>query len=114
MNRAFAAVALPLRFVLALLLSGLHTARVILRAGGSRAASAAGFVRVPVAPLTPRGSVVLACLVSLTPGTSVIEIDTATHSLVLHMLDLGDADSTVRTIRRDFEPALRAWFASPR
>jgi multisubunit Na+/H+ antiporter MnhE subunit len=97
--------------VRALIASGLQTAAVILR-GGRRHARLprAGFVRIPIAPMSARGTALLACLVSLTPGTSVIEVDADAHSLVLHLLDVDSAAATLAGIRRDFEPALLAWF----
>jgi multisubunit Na+/H+ antiporter MnhE subunit len=89
--------------------------RVIVAAGRPRGrVPATGFIRVPVAPMTPQGTALLACLVSLTPGTSVIEIDGEAHTLVLHMLDLAAAEATVEGIRRDFEPALVPWFGTVR
>jgi multisubunit Na+/H+ antiporter MnhE subunit len=114
MNKPTAAATLLWRFLCALLVSGLQTLRVIVRAGRLHGqAPRSGFVRVPVAPLTPQGTALLACLVSLTPGTSVVEIDAATQSIVLHMLDVSAAQATVDSIRRDFEPGLRVWFARP-
>jgi multisubunit Na+/H+ antiporter MnhE subunit len=111
MNRIGAAFVLSLRFLRAVVVSGLQTAMVVLR-GGARheRLPRAGFVRVPIAPMSAQGTALLACLVSLTPGTSVIEVDAASRSLVLHLLDLDGADEALADIRRDFEPALLAWF----
>jgi multisubunit Na+/H+ antiporter MnhE subunit len=112
MNRALAAASLGGRFLRAVVVSGAQTVRVILVAGRpGGVAPPTGFVRLPIAPMTPQGTALLACLVSLTPGTSVIEVDGDSHSLVLHMLDLGAAQATLQSVRRDFEPGLLAWFA---
>lgn len=111
MNRAHAAVVLPLRFLGAVVVSGLQTARTILHLGG--AAPRPGFVRLPYAPLTPTGAALLAALVTLTPGTTVIDVDLERHELLLHMLDRAHEAATAAAIRRDFEPGLRAWFGVP-
>jgi multisubunit Na+/H+ antiporter MnhE subunit len=111
MSRIRAGAVLLLRFLRAVV-SGLQTAAVILRGGVRRGRlPRTGFVRVAIAPMSARGTALLACLVSLTPGTSVIEVDLASHSIVLHLLDLDSAADTLAGIRRDFEPALVAWFA---
>lgn len=108
MNRTQAAVVLPLRFLAAVVTSGLQTARTILHLGG--AAPRPGFVRLTYAPLTPTGAALLAALVTLTPGTTVIDIDLDRHELLLHMLDRAHEAATAAAIQRDFEPGLRAWF----
>lgn len=108
MNRARASLVLPWRFVLGVVSGGLHTARRILRLGG--VAPQPGYVRVSHAPLTPTGCALLAALVTLTPGTTVIDVDPRRHRLLLHMLDHSQREATVAAIRRDFEPALVAWF----
>jgi multisubunit Na+/H+ antiporter MnhE subunit len=57
-----------------------------------------------------RGAALLGSMISLTPGTTVIDIDVAAREMVLHMLDMSDAASALAAIRRDFEPAVVAWF----
>ena len=49
-------------------------------------------------------------MISLTPGTTVIDIDLVRREMVLHMLDANNAAAEVDAIRRDFEPPLLAWF----
>ena len=112
MNRAAAATVLLLRFLWAVVAAGLQTARTILHLGHT--APRPGFVRVVFAPLTPTGAALLGCLVTLTPGTTVIDIDVQGHTLLLHMLDRDHRDATAAAIRRDFEPGLQAWFGVPR
>ena len=111
MNRAAAAIALPLRFARALLASGVQTVGAIVRRGlaiGTPPPPA--FVRIGFAPMSAQGAALLGCLISLTPGTTVIDIDLARRQMVVHMLDPRDAAATVDAIRRDFEPPLLAWF----
>jgi multisubunit Na+/H+ antiporter MnhE subunit len=110
MNKPLAALLLLTRFLRAVGACGLQTARVIVRGRDAQRLPRAGFARLPIAPLTEQGTALLACLVSLTPGTSVIEVDRAARCLVLHLLDINSAEATLASIRRDFEPGLMAWF----
>jgi multisubunit Na+/H+ antiporter MnhE subunit len=111
--RLSAAVVLPLRFLWAVLVCGAQTVRVIvaagLRVGPLRPAA---FVRVRFAPMSETGAALLGCMISLTPGTTVIDIDMDAREMVLHLLDTSDVRSAVRTIRQ-FEPGLVAWFGRP-
>lgn len=111
MQRLIAAVVLPIRFVWAVLGAGVQTVGVILRSGlriGTPAA--AGFVRIGFAPMSARGAALLGCMISLTPGTTVVDIDMPAREMVLHMLDTRDAVAALDAIRRNFEPALVTWF----
>ena len=106
-----AAVQLLLRFLKAVVVSGFQTVGVILRASfGARRRPAAAFVRVRFAPMSEGGAALLGCMVTLTPGTTTIDIDMASRELLLHVLDGSDTDAMVEGIRRDFEPGLVALF----
>lgn len=111
LNKAVAALVLLLRFLKALVVSGIDTVKVIVRAGfGARQAPPAAFVRVGFAPMDERGAALLGCMVSLTPGTTTLDIDMQRRELLLHVLDASDTDALVEGIRRDFEPGLVALF----
>src|SRR3990167_325234 len=111
MNRLTAAIALPWRFTAAMVTSGLQTVGTIARHGlAIGAPPPAAFVRIGVAPMSAQGAALLGCMISLTPGTTVVDIDLPRRQMVLHMLDTRDADAAVETIRRRFEPPLLAWF----
>jgi multisubunit Na+/H+ antiporter MnhE subunit len=111
MNKLTATVVLPLRFGRAMLASGLQTIGAIVRHGLAIGAPApASFVRIDFAPMTAQGAALLGSMISLTPGTTVIDIDMARRQMVLHMLDARDATAAVDAMRREFEPPLRAWF----
>jgi len=110
-RRAAAILLLTIRFVVAVFVGGLRTVAIILRGGRGRdAAVAPGFVRVRFAPMSPRGAALLGCMVSLTPGSTLIDIDMARRELLLHVLDASDTQAVVDDIRRDFEPALIVLF----
>lgn len=111
MTRPLAVVILALRFARAVLVSGLETVMVILKSGRPGATPpAVALVRVRFAPMSPRGAALLGSMVSLTPGTTTIDIDLERRELLLHVLDASDPDALVAGIRRDFEPGLRALF----
>jgi len=90
---------LLLRFLGHCVLAGLSTARIILQ----RTPTRAGFVRLSFAPMSPPGAAVLGALVTLTPGSSAIDIDLERREILLHLLDLRDKETVLEAIRRDFE-----------
>lgn len=111
MNRLDAAVVLPLRFGQAVVGSGVQTIAAIVRQGlaiGTPPPPA--FVRIGFAPMSARGAALLGCMISLTPGTTVIDVDMPRRQMVLHMLDPSQAAAAVAAIRQQFEPPLLAWF----
>jgi multisubunit Na+/H+ antiporter MnhE subunit len=111
MTRILAALLLPLRFAWAVVTSGVQTVALILRHGlriGEPVPS--GFVRIEFAPMSAQGAALLGCMITLTPGTTVIDIDMASRQMVMHMMDTRDPEAAVAAIRRDFEPGLVALF----
>lgn len=111
MNRILAAILLPLRFTWAVVTSGVQTVGLILRHGlriGEPVRS--GFLRIEFAPMSAQGAALLGCMISLTPGTTVVDIDMASRQMVMHMMDMSDPEAAVAAIRREFEPGLVALF----
>jgi multisubunit Na+/H+ antiporter MnhE subunit len=100
-SRPVAAVVLLLRFAWALLQSGLQTARVILAADADSLPSA--LIRVRFAPMSPVGAALLGSLVTLTPGSTTLDIDMQRRELLLHVLDAAEPAAVVAGIRSDFE-----------
>lgn len=66
-----------------------------------------GLVRMDYGPLGDTGAAFLAALITLTPGTTAVEIDTDRHELLLHLLDLDQAEATLAQIRCDLLEPLR-------
>jgi multicomponent K+:H+ antiporter subunit E/multicomponent Na+:H+ antiporter subunit E len=95
-------IRLLLRFASHCLLSGLSTARIILLCRQPPA----GVVRLNFAPMSSTGAAVLGALVTLTPGSSAIDIDPQRRELLLHLLDTRTVETTIASIRRDFEQDL--------
>lgn len=111
MTRLLISAGLLLRFVRAVFISGLQTVAVILlsaRPGG--APPPVALVRVRFAPMSEQGAALLGSMVSLTPGTTTIDIDLERRELLLHVLDASDTDALVAGIRQDFEPGIRELF----
>lgn len=110
-SKVLAAVLLLVRFLKAVVVSGFQTVGVIVQASfGSRTPPPAAYVRVRFAPMSEQGAALLGCMVTLTPGTTTIDIDMASRELLLHVLDATDTDAMVEGIRRDFEPGLVTLF----
>ena len=100
MRRVAAAVVLAVSFVWQLVVSGLATVRIIL---APCAPAQPVLMRYEFAPLSEAGAALLASLVTLTPGSTVVDIDMETRSLLVHLLDGRDQAGTADGIRRHFE-----------
>lgn len=110
MRKPVAALVLLVRFLIALLVAGVQTVWVIVKTGVGAGPPPIAFVRVRYAPMSPVGAAILGSLVSLTPGTTAIDIDLGRRELLLHVLDASDVEGLVAGIRRDFEPGLVTLF----
>lgn len=111
MKKIVAFVVLLLRFLLAVVVSGFQTVAVILRSSlGAQRGASGTFVRVRFAPMNEQGAAILGCMITLTPGTTTLNIDMERHELLLHVLDETSTDGLVEGIRRDFEPSLIVLF----
>lgn len=99
-------IRLLLRFVVHSFLSGFSTARIILL----RTPPTAGFVRMHYAPMSSHGAALLGALVTLTPGSSTVDIDLQRREILLHLLDIQQSESNIKAIRRDFEEDIRVLF----
>lgn len=107
MNRLSALIRLAFNFMKEAFVSGGITALIILR-GGTRLQP--GFVRMSYGDLGETAADFLGALVSLTPGTTTVDIDPERRELLLHLLDVTRAEQTLASIRRDFLLPVRALF----
>lgn len=115
MRQMWAAGLLTWRFLMAVVVSGMQTVAVIARTSlGERTPPPAAFLRVRFAPMSEQGAALLGCMVTLTPGTTTIDIDIERYELLVHVLDASDTQAVVDGIRRDFEPGLVALFGRTR
>lgn len=102
--RLLVALMLLLRFLWQVIVSGAVTAWLIVRPGRR---PRPGLVRMRYSNLSDAGVAIMGCLISLTPGTTTIDIDPERGELLLHMLDVEDAAGAVDGIRREFEAPLQ-------
>jgi multisubunit Na+/H+ antiporter MnhE subunit len=104
MTRTRALLMLLASLLKELVLSGWSTARVILAPRGQ---VQAGFASLEYGDLGPGAASLLGVLVTLTPGTTSLEIDTERHEIFLHILDASQTEATLAAIQRDFVSPLR-------
>lgn len=107
MKRLMAVLILSWRFARSVVASALATARVILR---EPSAPRRGFATLHYGELSEGGAVLLGALVTLTPGTSTLDIDLDAHQLRLHVLDTADLDATLAAIRHGILQPLQVLF----
>ena len=111
MRRVVAAFVLLVNFLKELLVSGWITAVIILRGG---AMPRPGFVRIAHGELEGVAVNLLAALMTLTPGTTTVDIDLERREFLLHLLDADAAEATLAAIERDFLAPARILFGAKR
>lgn len=100
LRRAWLAVLLLLYFVSELVKSNLKMAYLSV---APLSASNPGVLTVPLEELTDAEATILACMVTLTPGTLSLDISPDRRRLLVHFMDLGDAAERRREIKEGFE-----------
>lgn len=95
------------RVAIDVLNSNLAVARLLI---GRRANRVSGFVEIPIDLKDRHGLAVLAVIISSTPGTLWVEYDRAHGRLLIHVLDLVDEETWVRTIKERYERPLMEIF----
>jgi len=106
-SRAWNLVWFAVRFFYALLASNLQMARVVLFRPVRELSP--DFVEYPVAGLSRLEIVLLSHCITLTPGTTSVEVSADHRVLVVHALDGADHAAVCRSIREDLEEPLLAW-----
>jgi multisubunit Na+/H+ antiporter MnhE subunit len=96
-----------LYFLRALILANLQLAKTILFE--RREDLAPGFLTYPVEQLSKLEILVLSHCITLTPGTTTVEISPDFTRLTLHALDARDAGATLRGIRLGLEAPILRW-----
>jgi multicomponent Na+:H+ antiporter subunit E len=94
-------------FLRALVVSNLQMARVVLFRPVRDLSP--DFVAYPIGGLTRFEIVVLSHCITLTPGTTSVEISDDLSVLTVHALDAADADAVRASIKQDLEAPLLAW-----
>lgn len=107
MKRLTALALLGINFLKDVVASGWTTTLIILF---RRNSLRPGFVRLAYGELPETASNFLGALVTLTPGTTTVDIDLERGEFLLHLLDMDRADATLDSIRRDFLRPIRTLF----
>ena len=84
--------------------SNIAVARIVLQPGVRSRTS--GFVRIPLELAHPAGLAALACIITSTPGTAWARYDSTRRILFIHVLDLVDDETWIRTIKDRYERRL--------
>lgn len=111
MTRAWTAALLLGDFLWHVVTAGLTTAWQIVR---HRSGLSPAVVRLEYEGLSPTGVVLYACMLSLTPGTSAIDVDVERRTLLLHVLDGQQAPQALDGVRRRVETRLKVLFPEVR
>lgn len=84
--------------------SNVAVARIALHPGTRNQTS--GFVHIPLELKHPVGLAALACIITACPGTTWARYDSTRGILVMHILDLVDDETWIRTIKERYERRL--------
>ncbi|WP_166241953.1 Na+/H+ antiporter subunit E [Paenibacillus turpanensis] len=103
LQKGFAVVKLLLLFMKELVLSNITVIREILR---PRLVVRPGIVAVPTDLKSDGEITMLACLITLTPGTLTLEVSPDQRTLYIHAMDISDADELAKQIKSSFEKAI--------
>lgn len=90
--------------------SNIAVARLLLAPGRRRHPS--GFVQIPLELRDANALAVLAIIVSIAPGTAWAELSVDRSMLMLHVLEVDDAEAIVAQIKRRYERPLMEIFES--
>lgn len=107
MTKLLALFLLILNLFRDLISSGWATARLILRPGEP---PRSGFARLSYGDLPAPAANLLGALITLTPGTTTLDIDLERGEMLLHLLDLEGVEATLAAIRRDFLAPIRTLY----
>jgi multicomponent K+:H+ antiporter subunit E len=88
--------------------SNFAAARVIL--GSKKRRSNSGFMTIPIDMRDQYGLAMLACIITATPGTLWAGLSQDGRALTIHVLDLQDEETWVRTIKQRYEQPLMEIF----
>jgi len=95
------------RFARALVISNVEMARVVLFRPVRELSP--DFIEYPIAGLSRMEIVLLSHCITLTPGTTSVEVSEDHRTLVVHALEGADPATVCRTIKEDLEAPLLAW-----
>jgi multicomponent K+:H+ antiporter subunit E len=88
--------------------SSIAVARIVIQPGTRE--QTAGFLEIPLTLRNPAGLAALACIITSTPGTAWAGYNPRSGVLTMHILDLMDEETWVRTIKDRYERRLMEIF----
>ena len=103
-RRPRAVLSLAAHVLVDVILSNVAVARIVLGTGGAR--RTADFVDVPLELRSPAALAVLAWIVTATPGTAWAGYDSHSGILTLHILDVQEPQTWIRTVKERYERPL--------
>lgn len=106
-RRVAAALRLAAVVLWDILLSNLSVARIVL---APRLRPQPAWVPLALTLRHPTGVLLLAEIITMTPGTVSCVVDTARHRLLVHALDCADADALAAQIHSRYEAPLKEIF----
>jgi multicomponent K+:H+ antiporter subunit E len=109
LRRLYLAIPLAARVLVDILRSNLGVARIVLGLVRDRRVRS-GFLEIPLELKDPHGLIMLAVIVTSTPGTAWAGLSADGRTLTLHVLDLQDEQATIRLIKQRYEQPLRRIF----
>ncbi|KGQ70649.1 hypothetical protein OA57_04565 [Chelonobacter oris] len=108
-----AALQLVVQFFWLMVKSGFATLFLIIKLQLKRKQSLRDrYVSFEIPNSSETGLAVLGCLISLTPGTTLLNIDTIRRKMLLHILDSDQTDEVIQEIRQKFIPHIVILFGN--
>lgn len=109
MDRLLAIFVLFANYGKDVMVSGARATAAIMRGGKS---VRPGLVHMSYGDLGDTAANLLAAFITLTPGTTTVDIDLGRGELVLHLLDSERAEATLALIEQDFVGPIRTIFGA--
>lgn len=106
MNALLAFFWLSVNFIKSAIQSGFDTARLIVFMPKNLQS---GLCTMPYQNLDGYPLAILGMMITLTPGTTLIDIDQDQQLLTLHLLDLNDQESVIKQIQSEYIQYLSHW-----
>lgn len=103
-RRWFRIVKLIVLVTLDIIRSNIAVTRIVL--SGRQRKQTEGFLVVPLTLTNTFGLVILACIVTATPGSAWLEYSATRSAVLIHVLDLVDADKWIKTLKDRYENLL--------
>ncbi len=75
-----------------------------------RRTAAPGYIEIPIGQRTPTGVAVTSWLVTLAPGSVLVDVNWERGVMLFHLLDASDPDATRASVARFYERYQRAVF----